>query len=97
MAQPTDVCGVEGCDRVEGLTRIVVSLEPLMGAGMPFRFKKAVWEEEITLCDYHLNPPDFVQPPDPLPEGWTPPAYRPGIASAEGITIRLVWSGEIVT
>ena len=95
--QPSDVCGVEGCDRLTGLTRIVVSLEPTSGAGQPFRFKKPVWEEEITLCDYHLDPPDFVQPPDPLPPGWTPPVYRPGIATLEGMGVRLVWSGVIVT
>jgi len=97
IVQSASVCGVEGCDRLTGLTRIVVSLEPTVGAGLPFRFKKPIWEQEITICDFHLTPPDFVPPPDPLPPGWIPPSYRPGVASPEGIGVRLVWGGEIVT
>ena len=97
MAQPTDECGIDAPYHAGALTRIVVSLQPQFGAGLPFKFKRPIWEEEITLCDYHLNPPDYEQPPNPVPPGWAPPEYRPGVASPEGIVVRLIWDGEIVT
>jgi len=94
--QPTDVCGVEASHHEGALVRVVVGLQPQFGAGLPFKFIKPIWEEEVTLCEYHLYPPEFVTPPDPLPEGWEPPAYRMGVASDEGTPVRLIWAGEIV-
>lgn len=94
--QPGDVCGVVADYHEGALTRIVVALQPQFGVGLPFRFVHPIWEEEVTLCEYHLNPPDYETPPDPLPEGWESPAYRFGVASPEGMPVRLVWAGEIV-
>ena len=94
--QPTDVCGIEA-DYHEGpLYRVVLGLQPTLGAGMPFHFSKPLWEEEATVCAYHLYPPEYEAPPDPLPEGWESPEYRAGPVSLEGHSVRLVWEGEIV-
>lgn len=95
--QPTDVCGVDADYHDGPLYRIVFSLQPQIGVGLPFRFTRPIWEEEATLCHWHLYPPDYQTPPDPLPPGWTPPVYRLGVASAAGIPIRLIWTGQIVT
>ena len=92
MPQPTDVCGVVADFHDGSLIRVVLSLQPQMGAGLPFQFIRPIWEEEVTLCEYHLYPPEFEE----TPEGEAPPVYRMGVASLEGLPVRLVWSGEIV-
>lgn len=96
MSQPKDVCGVVADYHDGALYRIVVALQPQFGAGLPFQFTVPIWEEEVTICHYHLYPPDYETPPDPLPEGWQPPSYRPAVACPEGLPVRLVWAGEII-
>ena len=96
QSQPDNVCGVADTTHSGALVRIVLSLQPQFGAGLPFRFTKPIWEEEATLCEYHLYPADYEEPPVPLPESWTPPVYRMGVASDEGVPVRLIWAGEIV-
>ncbi len=75
--------------------RISLALQPQSGAGMPFQFADPLWKKNAWICDYHLNPPAYQIPPDPLPEGWQPPDYRPAVASAAGLPVRLVWDGVI--
>lgn len=96
QGQPDDVCGVDADYHDGPLHRIVLALQPQLGEGLPFRFVKPIWEEEVTLCQYHLYPPEYETPPEPLPPGWEPPAYRKAVACPEGLPVRLVWSGEIV-
>jgi len=89
--QPVDACGVEADYHSGALYRVVFELQPTLGPGMPFRFIRPLWEEEATLCEYHLYPPEFST------STGEQPVYRLGVASDEGIPLRLIWKGEIVS
>ena len=91
--QPTDVCGIDDAANHAGeLTRMVVALQPVFGDGVGLAFTKPIWEEEVSLCDYHRAAPEFQE----TPEGEEPPDYRIAYATASGLPVRLVWTGEIV-
>lgn len=65
--QPSDVCGVDDTYHEGALTRIVVALQPTAGADLPWRFTQPIWEEEISVCAYHMYPLAF--PAVACPEG----------------------------
>ena len=90
--QPIDVCGVGNGDCAGGLTRMVMALQPVFGDGVGFSFTTPIWEEEVTLCDYHRTSPSFEE----TPEGEEPPDYHMPVASVQGLPVRLVWTGEII-
>lgn len=89
-------CAVEDSHHEGALSHVRLGLQPTSGLGMPWHFTTPLWQTTVWVCDYHLNPPAYEVPPDPLPEGWEPPAYRQPVCCPEGLIVRLVWEGEIV-
>ena len=91
--QATDVCGINDAAHHAGeLTRLVLALQPVFGDGVGLAFTHPVWEEEVTLCDYHRTSPEFQE----TPEDEDPPDYHTAFATTQGLPVRLVWTGEIV-
>ena len=87
--QSSTCCGLDSTGHAGELTRIVMTLQPQYGAGMPYRFTTPLWEEEVTLCEAHLSPT--------WPESTSgPQGPRGSVASAQGMPVRLIWDGETV-